>query len=207
MRRARPGLLGLSAIGISVIPASAHAHLVVTGMGPLFDGISHFALSPEDFLPVIALAFFAGLRGPRHARTLSWTIPLAWFGGGVLALMPLTPPEITLSAMTAVLFLVVGGLLAVNPALSVAACLWLGVVVGLVRGMADLVNVQKSPAHILTLIGIVSIIFVTSAIAASMTLPLKRLWGIVVARVCGSWLAALGLLLAGWLLRYGDVVR
>jgi hypothetical protein len=30
---------------------------------------------------------------------------------------------------------------------------------------------------------------------------------IVVARVCGSWLAAFGLLYAGWLVRYGPLVR
>jgi hypothetical protein len=30
---------------------------------------------------------------------------------------------------------------------------------------------------------------------------------IVAARVGGSWLAALGLLLAGWILRYGAFIR
>lgn len=197
----------LPAILASLAPASAHAHLVVTGMGPLFDGISLFALSPEDFLPVIALAFFAGLRGPRYARVLFWTIPLGWLIGGGLAMVALTPPDIVLSAMTAVLFLMVGGLLAANPGLSVAVCTGFGALLGIVRGMADLANVQESPAHVLGLLGMGATIFVTFAIAASVTLPLKRLWIIAVARVCGSWLAALGLLLAGWILRYGAVIR
>jgi urease accessory protein len=191
----------------SLAPTPAQAHLVVSGMGPLYDGISHFALSPEDFLPVITLALFAGLRDPAHARALSWMIPLAWFAGGVLAMMTLTPPDITLSATTAALFLLIGGLLAANLPLSIVTCAGLGALLGVIRGMADLANVQASPAHTLTLLGMGVTIFTTFAIAASVTLPLKRLWMIVVARTIGSWLAALGLLLAGWILRYGAIAR
>jgi len=188
-------------------PTAAQAHLVVTGMGPLYDGVSHFALSPEDFLPVIALGFFAGLRGPRHARSLSWMIPVSWFVGGILATMTLTPPAITLSATTAVLFLLAGGLLAANPELSIAACVGLGATLGIVRGMADLAEASNDRAHLLTLLGMCVAIFLVSALAASVTLPLRRLWVITATRVCGSWLAALGLLLAGWIVRYGAIIN
>ena len=37
-------------------PATSHAHLVNTGLGPVYDGVSHFALTPEDLLPALALA-------------------------------------------------------------------------------------------------------------------------------------------------------
>jgi hypothetical protein len=40
-----------------------HAHLNSTGMGPIYDGLMHFLLSPEDFVAVLALALLAGLRG------------------------------------------------------------------------------------------------------------------------------------------------
>src|SRR6185369_14249227 len=43
-------------------PGSAQAHLVTTGLGPVYDGLVHFALAPEDLVPVLALAAFAGLR-------------------------------------------------------------------------------------------------------------------------------------------------
>jgi urease accessory protein len=200
-------VLCLPAVLASLAPTPAQAHLVVSGMGPLYDGISHFALSPEDFLPVIALALFAGLRGPAHARALSWMIPLAWFAGGLLAMMTLTPPDIALSATTAVLFLLVGGSLAANLRLSIATCASLGAMLGVARGTADLVSVRESPTHILTLLGMGATIFVTFAITASVTLPLKRPWMVVVARTIGSWLAALGLLLVGWIWRYGPITR
>ena len=36
-------------------PGVAQAHLVASGMGPIYDGITHFGLSPEDYLSVIAV--------------------------------------------------------------------------------------------------------------------------------------------------------
>jgi urease accessory protein len=44
----------------------SEAHLNTTGMGPVYDGVIHFLLSPEDFVPVLALALLAGLRGTRR---------------------------------------------------------------------------------------------------------------------------------------------
>jgi hydrogenase/urease accessory protein HupE len=44
-------------------PSRAAAHLVTTGMGPVYDGIAHLLLTPEDLVPVLAIALYAGLRG------------------------------------------------------------------------------------------------------------------------------------------------
>ena len=38
------------------------AHLVTTGLGPVYDGIGHLVLSPEDWVPVLALGLFVGLK-------------------------------------------------------------------------------------------------------------------------------------------------
>ena len=38
----------------------AEAHLNTTGMGPFYDGLMHFLMSPEDIVPVLALALLAG---------------------------------------------------------------------------------------------------------------------------------------------------
>ena len=43
-------------LAILLYPHNAEAHLVTTGLGPIYDGISHFALSPEVWVPVLALA-------------------------------------------------------------------------------------------------------------------------------------------------------
>ena len=43
------GLVGMTS------PSFVVAHLVTTGLGPLFDGIGHVVVTPEDLLPVVAL--------------------------------------------------------------------------------------------------------------------------------------------------------
>ena len=78
---------------------------------------------------------------------------------------------------------------------------------GLVRGAADLEGAPTSGASILALLGMCLSVFVVFALAASVTLPLRRFWMIIAARVTGSWMAAVGLLLAGWIMRYGARVQ
>lgn len=192
---------------IAFAPVSAEAHLVQSGMGPVYDGISHFGLSPEDFLPVIALAFLAGLRGPLHARRTLAAVTIAWLAGGIVSLSGLTLPAIVLPSLTAALFLGIGGLLALNAELSPTLCMAAATVLGLIRGAGDMAGVTATPSHALALIGMTVSVFAVFALAASVTLPLQRLWMIIAARVSGSWLAALGLLFAGWILRYGARVQ
>ena len=64
-----------------------------------------------------------------------------------------------------------------------------------------------SGGAVLTLVGMCAAVFTLVALAASITLPLRQFWMIVAARVTGSWLAATGLLLAGWIIRYGARVQ
>ena len=204
--RMRRAILFAATLATGLAPAVAQAHLLATGMGPIYDGISHYGLSPEDFLPVIALAFFAGLRGPAVARWTMAALCLGWMCGGALSFAGLIFPPTALPFATAILFLAVGGFLAANLAVPPLAGLALAVALGLVRGAADLAGVVATPAHTLTLVGMTGAVFVTFALAASLTLPLKRMWMIVAVRVGGSWIAALGLLLAGWIFRYGAAI-
>lgn len=184
-------------------PSVAQAHLNATGMGPIYDGITHFGLSPEDYLPTIALAFFAGLRGPATTRLLLAVLPLAWLAGGFAGLAGLAPPAAAMSAATAAMFLVVGGGLAANlepPRIVIAG---VAAALGALRGVADLSGVDASLPHLASLAGMAASVFVVFAVAASLTLPLTRAWMVIAVRVSGSWLAASGLLLAGWVWRYG----
>ena len=188
-------------------PSLAQAHLVATGLGPIYDGLSQFGLSLEDSLPVIALGFFAGLCSPRHARIALAMLAPAWLIGGGVMLSGLMLPPAALPVGTALLFLLIGGLLAANRVLPPSLVSIAAAALGLVRGAADLTGVTPTLAHALTLLGISASALAVFALAASATLPLSRLWMIVAARVGGSWLAAFGLLYAGWMVRYGPLVR
>ena len=68
----------------------AEAHLNSTGMGPFYDGLVHFSLSPEDIVPVLALALLAGLRGASYGRRALFTLPVAWLLGGLAGLSAMT---------------------------------------------------------------------------------------------------------------------
>jgi hypothetical protein len=207
MRRLRTLALAPPLAALLAAPTLAEAHLVATGLGPLYDGVSHFGLSPEDMLPVAALALFVGLKGPAPCRAAGLALPGGWLLGGIAGLAGLPWPPLAASVASAAMLLAAGGLLAWNlkagPRLCAAAALGLG----LVCGLGDVAGVAVTPAHLVSLAGMASAAAVVFVLAASLTLPLTRLWMIVAARVAGSWMAALGLLVAGWVIRYGALAR
>ncbi|HYQ80371.1 MAG TPA: hypothetical protein VEP68_02660, partial [Anaeromyxobacteraceae bacterium] len=87
-------------------PAAARAHLVNTGLGPFYDGISHFALTPEDLLPALALALLAGQRGTATGRATLLALPAAWLLGGLAGLAG--PTSTSAAALTTAALLILG---------------------------------------------------------------------------------------------------
>jgi len=56
------------------------------GMGPFYDGLMHFLMSPEDIVPVVGMALLAGLRGENYGRRALFVLPTAWFLGALAGL-------------------------------------------------------------------------------------------------------------------------
>lgn len=193
-------LRGLVAGGCLVLlPATANAHLVNTGLGPFYDGVSHFALTPEDLLPALALALLAGQRGSRAGRLALFALPMAWLLGGLVGL---AFPTVTYApALTTVSFLALGGLVAAEARLRPEWVSGLAVVFGLVHGYLNGAAMSQAKLGALGLVGIVSTLFVTVALVAAMVVAVRVPWGRIAVRVAGSWIAAVGLLLLGWSLR------
>ena len=89
----------LASAACFLLPAAAEAHLPAIGLGPVYDGVFHLLLSPEDLIPVIALALLCGQRGAPFGRRALWLVPLAWFAGGMLGMMrAITPVRIAVAA-------------------------------------------------------------------------------------------------------------
>jgi hypothetical protein len=189
-------------------PARADAHLVTTGLGPVYDGIGHWATTPEDIIPVVALAILAGLRGAQTGRRLMFIVPVTWLFGGLVGMLIATPPGLSrpvLSGIISATFLA-PGLLALSdlPVPSVAVAV-LAAIVGVVHGFLDAGGLRSEGATttvgILQFVGMTLELFVLMTLLAAFVLSLRQPWTRVAARVAGSWIAAAGLLLLGWSLR------
>jgi hydrogenase/urease accessory protein HupE len=175
------------------------AHLVSTGAGPFYDGTAHFFITFEELLPVIALSFFAGLRGTRSARFTIAIIPIAWIIAGFVGVMfPTKQPPVILSTL---LLLLPGILLASDwklPGLPVFAIASLfGLILGFVNGAA----MAEAGSGMFAVTGAASSALIVSVFGAALAVKLSSGWTRIVLRVAGSWLAALGLLTLGWALR------
>jgi len=196
IRRSLPLAILVAAL---LLPTVAHAHLLNTGLGPFYDGLSHFALTPEDVLPALALALLAGLRGARAGRMALFALPGAWLAGGFAGLaFPTTGPT---AVVTTASFLLLGGLVAADARLRPA---WIGaiaVVLGLVHGYFNGSAMALAKLGALGLAGILSAVFVLVALAGALVVAVRAPWARVAVRVAGSWIAAAGLLLLGWSLR------
>ena len=195
----RATLRAIAGLAIALCPVSADAHLNSTGMGPVYDGLLHFATSPEDLVPVLALALFAGLRGAGHGRRALFAAPGAWLLGGLLGAASAAAGASALFAPF--WFLLLGGLLAADAKLSPGATAALAAALGLLHGYANGSGMGTSGSTAAALVGLVSGIFVLVAIAAAFAVSLRAAWARIAVRVAGSWIAASGLLLLGWAVR------
>jgi hydrogenase/urease accessory protein HupE len=178
-------------------PSNVSAHLVTTGLGPVYDGIGHLVMTPEDLIPVLALALFAGLRGAAPGRRALFVLPLAWFVGGLLGVIIEGLPTLPVPAIS---FFILGVLVAADLNLSQKPFTAIVIVVGFVHGVLNGVALKEG-AGILGLIGIMATLFVIVAIVSAFIVSLKQPWTRIVVRVAGSWVAASGMLMFGWMMR------
>jgi hydrogenase/urease accessory protein HupE len=185
---------------LTVFPAHVEAHLNSTGLGPVYDGLLHFLQSTEDLIPVLALALLAGQRGAGHSRRVLFVLPVAWFVGGLVGLRAQAAGS---TALTCVSFLLLGGLLAADAKLSLRAITVLAAIVGLFHGYLNGAGMGRPASEGLVFLGLAFAVFVLVAIAAAFVVSLRRQWEHIAVRVVGSWVAASGLLMAGWALRRG----
>ncbi len=166
-------------------------------MGPVFDGVGHLLLTPEDLVPALALAIYAGLRGPAPARRATFILPAAWWLGGIAGAWH---PAATTAPVAALWFLVLGGLVASDAPLPTPAITVLAVALGLVVGFGNGVAL-KGIDLTRALTGNVTAVFLVVTLASAFVVSLERPWMRIAARVAGSWIAATGLLMLGWATR------
>jgi hydrogenase/urease accessory protein HupE len=186
----------LTAFMVFLWPATASAHLVSTGFGPFYDGITHLAMSPDDLLSVLAIAFLSGLLGARYGRVTLFALPLTWLIGGLIGIQ--FDQEISLPVLNTLSFLIVGILVAADKKLSLAFIYELAMVLGLLHGFLNGTAMAQAGGGFLSLMGIAAGIFVIVALVSAFVVSIQRVWARIAVRVAGSWITAIGLLMLGW---------
>ena len=194
-----PWTLVVVTLTVALSSEPAEAHLNSTGMGPVYDGLMHFLMSPEDLVPALALALLAGLRGAAYGRRVSLTLPVAWLAG---SLFGLTAVATTGSAVLSSLwFLLLGGLVIADAKLSLSAMTAMATLLGLVHGYLNGTGMGQSGFAVVAVLGLTSGVFVLIVLAAAFVVQLRVHWARIAVRVAGSWIAASGLLMLGWSFR------
>jgi len=186
------------ALALALCPLPGHAHLIETGLGPVYDGITHFALTPEDLIPALALAMLAGLRGAEHARRVPFVLPVAWLLGGVAGTLA-GAPALVIPAWLPLLAL--GGLLAADARLPPAATVAIAALLGIALGYANGYAMAQAGPGLRGVVGIAGAVFVVTTLAAACVAARQAGWIRIAWRAAGGWVAASGLLLLGWSLR------
>ncbi len=195
----RLAVCGLATACAVLAPGRAEAHLVTTGLGPVYDGISHVLMSPDDLVPVLAMSLLAGSNGARAGRMTLCSLTVAWLAAGAAGFLfgrTLLPVAVTSAS-----FLILGGLTAADRRLSPAVVTGLAAAVGLLHGWMNGAAIAESGSSALGLAGIAATVFVCVSLVSALVIPLRTAWLRIVVRVAGSWVAAIGLLMIGWAMR------
>ena len=191
-------MCALVLIMFAVHPAPAEAHLNSTGMGPIYDGLAHFLMSPDDLVPALGLALLAGLRGATFGRRVLFVLPAAWLVGALLGVSMSTRSGSAIGP--AIWLLVLGGLVAADLQLPLRVVTGLAVLLGMNHGFIDGAGLGQ-PGTAIALVGLATAVFVLVALTSAFVVSLRAGSARIAVRVAGSWMAAIGLLMLGWAVR------
>jgi hydrogenase/urease accessory protein HupE len=196
----RLGLTGtLPVMSILLLPAVADAHLVNTGFGTFYDGVAHFFITPSDILIALGLGLLAGLCGAPASRAAIIAMPAAWLTGELIG--STYPAIITLPWLTTLSFGIVGALVALNAKMPRPVLLMLTCAAGLLHGFVNGATIAAAGTDRLGMLGVAMAVFVITTLLAALVVSLRAQWSRIAVRVAGSWIAAIGLLMIGWLVK------
>jgi urease accessory protein len=181
------------------LPIPADAHLVSTGFGSYYDGMAHFVFTPADWLFVLAIGLLAGLSGAAAGRVTLVALPMGWVAGGFLGMLWPGTGDWPLTLILS--FGVVGLLVSLDRKLPPLLAGALAVVLGAMHGFLNGTSMSGGDRTWLAILGVGSAVFVLATVVPAIVVSLRPAWTKIAVRVLGSWIAAVGLLMLGWLMR------
>jgi hydrogenase/urease accessory protein HupE len=182
------------------LPGPAQAHLVNTGLGPFYDGITHFLVSPETLLAVLALGLLAGVNGPGCGRAALFGGLVAWCVGSLGGLVFRWSPPFIVCLLVPLLL---GVIVAVQSRVPRGVIVLLALLTGSLTGLASGAALGGAQQGVLSVGGTVIPLFVLLSMVTGIAVGARKEWAQTVVRVAGSWIAAMSLLMIGWWWRTG----
>jgi len=186
-------------LAVVAAPAVAFAHLVNSGLGPFYDGALHLLLSPGDLLGLVAAALLAGLRGTRAGRLTILVLPSVWYLSGLIGLN--LPFALDLPWLSILSLVILGAMVALDPKLPNIVVALLAGIYGTLHGLLNGAALGVIGAGPLSLLGVVVTVLIIALLVSAAVVSLRAAWIRIAVRVAGSWVAAIGILMFGWLVR------
>jgi hypothetical protein len=187
---------GAAALGL--LPPVAFAHGWGGTNTPLYDGILHVLLNPAFILPIAGIALLAGRGGRDRLAQAQLVLALGVAAGAFLAVLG---PGWSAVALANRLFIVVAGLLVVlDVAWPPAVVLGLVLLGGALTGHELLVSEPPAGNPLRFCAGAMLGAMVLQGGVGGLTLLVRARWAGIAVRVAGSWIAAIGIIYAGFLL-------
>ena len=180
-------------------PTASQAHLVNTRLGDFYDGALHPMTGFEFALPWLALVILAALQGAARGRWLILAFPIGLLLGAALSVWL---PNLHLVQFVNVAAIAgIGLLVALARPLPTPLFLGLGFLVGLANGYENGEAMVYNTDRFLFICGVAAVgyAFATLALAlATLFLEGRGGWRPIALRAGGSWIAAVGIMVAGF---------
>lgn len=177
----------------------SEAHLVSTRLGDFYDGALHPLTGFEFALPWLALIILAALQGPARGRWLIAAFPAGLLLGAALsAWMPhLRFVEFANIAAIAGTGLLVALALPLSVPMFMALCVLVGMANGYENGEAMLFSTDR----FLFISGVTTVGYAFATLALALVTQFLKGpggWRAIALRAGGSWIAAVGIMVAGF---------
>jgi len=204
MRRALSRATFAAAI-LLLAAQAADAHIVASRLGDFYAGALHPLTDLQDGVLWTALGLLAGSLGATHGRWLVLVLPLGLLLGlsvglsfGSTWIAPLA---------SAGMMVLLGLLLATAVRINVAALCAIALGLALMRGAVNAGGVGAATDKVLFGAGLAACGYVFITLITALTLAFRnreaqpsRMWRDIAIRACGSWIAAIGLMVGGFAL-------
>jgi urease accessory protein len=185
---------------IAVEPADAH--IVASRLGDFYAGALHPLTDLQDLILWTALGLLAGSLGATRGRWLVLVLPFGLVSGLALG-MAFGADRVSPLASSGMM-LALGLLLAAGLRINVVALCAIALVLALMRGVVNAGGVSPDTNRLLFAAGLAGAGYVMITLIMAVTLvfcePTSAAWRRIAIRVCGSWIAAIGLMLGAFTL-------